>query len=106
MSIAIKSRRSKKQGKIEKLLRNDKEIYEATLGALPGEVGGENALKEEKTGRRFLKKGGSCKSIREGGGESFLRLLKRERNTFQLPRQLCWTMESCLSGESRRGRLA
>ena len=28
-----------------------------------------------------------------GVGEQDLRLLKRERNTDQLPRQLCWTME-------------
>src|ERR1700761_6274419 len=61
----------------------------ATLGL--GE-GGAKDLKPENLGRKPLLEGGSCSSTMSVCG-SPTRDSKRERNTSQLPRLLCWTIE-------------
>jgi len=63
-------------------------------------MGGAKDLNPWKLGRNPLEDGGSCKrrmSAREGPS---VREENKERNTFQLPRLLCWMRVSFVAGAS------
>ena len=65
-------------------------MKKATRGRL---CAGWKHFQEENEGRLPLLTGGSCRATIIGGVGRDERLLMRERNTSQLPRLLCCTME-------------
>src|SRR5712691_11043810 len=68
----------------------DLKTKKATRGLRPTE-GGEKETKPSADGRWPLQTGGSCKQTTKGMSEA--KELKRERNTSQLPKQLCCKTE-------------